>query len=182
MSDIEVRAGGYGKVKLQPSETKARYQRFCFVTKEVLGWITAYRTWLGTNSEYVFPGENGGWLQYDTVLDQIKALYHKIGLLDKPDKTEIYCIHSFRTFADSYMRNLGLDSKYVSAIIGHRNKLQSETHYLDWNQIEKSWVEKCSQTAFLTVQDTDSKKKIDRLENRNDKLELLLTKLLERMS
>jgi len=182
ISDIEVREEGYGKVKLQPSETKARYQRSCFITKEVLGWITAYRTWLGTNSEWVFPGEIKGWLQYDTVLDSIKGLYRKIGLLDKPDKTEIYCIHSFRTFADSYMRNLGLDSKYVSAIIGHRNRLQAESHYLDWNQIEKSWTEKCAQASFLGVQDTDSKEKIERLEKHNGKLEALLERLLERLS
>ena len=29
-------------------------------------------------------------------------------------------------------RKAGLDSKYVSAIIGHVNKLQSEASYLDW--------------------------------------------------
>jgi hypothetical protein len=149
------------------------------VTKEVLGWITAYRTWLGTNSEYVFPGEINGWLQYDTVLDQVKGLYRKIGLLDKPDKSEIYCIHSFRTFAGDYMRRLGLSEKYVLAIIGHRNRLASESHYLNWTEIERDWKEKCSESTFLLT--TDSKVKIERLEKHNGKLEALLERLLERM-
>src|SRR5207249_5116652 len=106
--------------------------------------------------------------------------YRNAGMSDSKDET--YCQHSFRTFADSYMRNCGMDSKYVSAIIGHKNKLQAEASYLDWTEIERQWFEKCSQSSFLTVQDTDSKEKIERLENRNDKLELLLTKLLERLS
>jgi len=168
--DVEERSNGYGRIRLLAKETKARYQRTCFVTKEVMCWIRDYRTWLGTNSEYVFPGDVKGWLQYDTVLDQIKRLYRKIGLKDASDKSEIYCIHSFRTFADNQMRKAGLDSKYCSAIIGHTNKLQSEISYIDWDIVEKEWLQKVEpRMTFL-----DTRNQVEPLQKKNSILETLL--------
>jgi len=178
MSDLEIRKEGHARVTLRSNETKGRYLRYCFLTREVVEFVRIQQ--LNYPSEYIFKGETTGHLQPHSVQQYVKQLYKNAGMIDS--QGEIYCSHSFRTFADSAMRNAGMDSKYVSAIIGHKNKLQAEASYLDWNSIEQEWVSKCSQTSFLTIQDTDSKEKIERLENRNDKLELLLTKLLERMS
>ena len=142
-------------------------------------WIRDYRTWLGTNSEYVFPGETKGCLQYDTVHNQIKKSYRKIGLKDSPDKSEIWTTHSFRTFADNQMRKFGLDSKYVSAIIGHKNKLQAEASYLDWNIIEQEWVSKCSEKmCFLSGKSKD----YEQVKDENSDLKSLLTIVLQRMT
>jgi integrase len=143
-SDIEVRTDGYARVRLQASETKARYLRYAFLTRETVLWLRTFTVWLGVKSDWVFPGENETKaLQYGTALEQIKRLFNRNSMKD--NGPEIYTPHSFRTFADAQMRKVGLDSKYVSAIIGHVNKLQSEAHYLDWTEIEKEWVAKCEQ-------------------------------------
>jgi len=77
-------------------------------------------------------------LCYAAVQYGIKEAFHKSGLVETPDSA--YTIHSLRTFADAQLRECGLDSKYVSAIIGHKNKLQSESSYLDFSAIERAWL------------------------------------------
>ncbi len=178
MSDLEIRPQGFARVTLRSNETKGRYLRYTFLTKEVVEFVRIQQ--LKYPSEYVFKGETTGHLQPHSVQQYVKQLYKNSGMIDS--QGEIYCSHSFRTFADSMLRNCGMDSKYVSAIIGHKNKLQAEASYLDWTEIERQWVEKCSQTSFLTVQDMDSREKIERLEKHNGRLEVLLEKLLERLS
>jgi integrase len=179
MSDLEIRNEGYARVTLRANETKGRYLRYTFLTREVVDFVKIQQ--MNYPSEYVFKGETYGHLKEHSVQQQIKNVYRNAGLLDS--EHEIYCAHSFRTFADSMLRSFGLDSKYVSAIIGHKNKLQAEASYLDWSEIEHQWVEKCAdKLTFLTRADPEQKKEIERLENRNDKLELLLTKLLERLT
>ena len=178
-----LRKEGYAVVRLLASETKARYQRFAYLTNEVLGIISEYHSWLpeSKRSEYIFPN-----VQYGSVRLQIKRLYARIGLKDSKDQTTVYCIHSLRTFAGDYMRKFGLPEKYVLATIGHKAQLASESHYLNWEEIERSWKEHCSERmTFLTsstVELSEQKEKVERLESRNGKLELLLEKLLERLN
>ncbi len=154
MSDIEERKG-YARVNFQAKATKARTKRYAFITGEVLQWIRESRQ--GEDSQYVFPGnanvgptkfgfkkpakKNDKPLSRNAASVALDNLFLKSELHDKED--EVYTAHSFRTFCDAQMRKTGLDSKYVSAIIGHKNKLQSEAHYLDWQEIEESWHDKC---------------------------------------
>ncbi|OLD03300.1 MAG: hypothetical protein AUJ07_06460 [Crenarchaeota archaeon 13_1_40CM_3_53_5] len=169
MSDFEVRPEGYARVKLQASETKARYRRYSFVTKECLDWLAAYR--IDSQSEYAFGKTRDLHLEYTAVHQHVKRLFQRIGLNDASDKSEIYTIHSFRTFADSQMRNAGLDSKYASAILGHRNRLQSESNYLDWESIERAWAEKCSDRMTWLTPNTPV---VEKLQKKNSLLESLL--------
>jgi len=184
-SDIEIRKEGYAVVRLPASETKARYRRYGFLTKEVLGMISDYHSWLGseaTRSEYVFPGCESGFLEYHGVLEQVKTLYKRCGLNDAPDKSEIYCIHSLRTFAGDYMRRLGLGEKFVLAIIGHKNKLGAESHYVNWDEVERSWVEHCADRLSFLDTAVVVNSKVAELTRTNGKLEALLEKLLERLT
>jgi len=177
MSDLEIRKEGHARVTLRSNETKGRYLRYCFLTREVVEFVRIQQ--LNYPSEYVFKGETTGHLQPHSVQQQVKQIYKNSGMVDS--QGEIYCSHSFRTFADSAMRNLGLDSKYVSAIIGHKNKLQAEASYLDWNEIEKQWVEKCSSSSFLST-DAESKKVYEQVKVENNDLKALLTIVLQRMT
>jgi len=148
MSDLEIRPDGYARVKLQAGETKARTDRFTFLTKEIVEFIDIYHQWLGMKSEYVFPGLNGSQsFQYGSALEGIKRLFARNGMTD--DKDGIYSPHSFRTYADAQLRKSGMDSKYVSATIGHVNRLQSEIAYLDWREIENDWVSKCAERLIF---------------------------------
>src|SRR5205823_2641496 len=176
MSDLEIRKEGHARVTLRSNETKGRYLRYCFLTKEVVEFVRIQQ--LNYPSEYVFKGETTGHLQPHSVQQQVKQIYKNSGMRDS--QGEIYCSHSFRTFADSAMRNLGLDSKYVSAIIGHKNKLQAEASYLDWNEIERQWVEKCSKNLTFTI--PTNNEHVVTLEKKNSLLEQLLVKLLEQVT
>jgi integrase len=175
-SNFEVRPEGYARVALMAWETKARYLRYSFLTKECVDWL---RIASPKETGFLFPGDDDGHLYYASVQYQVKEAFRNAGLVDSP--TGFYTVHSLRTFADAQLRECGLDSKYVSAIIGHRNKLQSEASYLSWEAIEKAWVEKCSKKiCFLSTY--ESREKADMLEKRNGKLELLLEKLLEMLT
>jgi integrase len=175
-ADLEIRKEGYARVRMQASETKARYLRFSFWTRETMEWIRVYTDWLGVNSEYVFPGENPTKpLQYATVLDQIKRLFDRNGMKD--NGPEIFSPHSFRTFTDGQMRKAGMDSKYVSAIIGHTNKLQSEIAYIDWNEVEKEFFEKV-EPKMTWLSDSILQARIDEEKTKNANLQTLLTTAL----
>jgi len=184
-SDVEVRQDGHAIVHLQSAETKARYPRHAFLTKEVVEWVGLYHQWLGAKPEILFPGVKSlsHPLEYGTVREQVKALFDKNGMKD--DEAGRFTIHGFRTFADAQMRACGLDSKYVSAIIGHKNKLQGETHYLDWREIEEQWVAKCSQTmTFFPPKPDDyqkTKEENAKVKEENEDLKVLMRKLLARM-
>ena len=173
-TDLEVRPEGYAVVRLSAEETKGRRRRLSFLTSEVVEWLSAVRT----SNPFLFPGEDHGHVWYASAQFQVKQAFLKVGLLDRLG--ERYTIHSFRTFADADMRACGLDGKYVSAIVGHQNRLQAEAYYLDWNSIEREWSEKCSKRMCFLA-DYESRDKADKLERRNGKLELLLEKLLERL-
>jgi len=75
------------------------------------------------------------------------------------------------------MRKAGLDSKYVSAIIGHVNKLQSEASYLDWTEIEKEWVAKCEQ-KLTWLADSTLLNRLSEEKNKTANLESLLSMAL----
>src|SRR6266581_7785360 len=55
-SDVEVRLDGHAVVHLQSAETKARYPRHAFLTKEVVEWVRLYHRWLNVQPELLFPG------------------------------------------------------------------------------------------------------------------------------
>jgi hypothetical protein len=177
MSDIEIRPKGYARVKLQAKDTKANYARFSFLTREIVGFIQAYRLSANiSDSEYVFPSGKIEHLSYNGARLMIKPLFRKVGLYDASDKSEVYTIHSFRTFASDEMRTCGLREKDALAIIGH--KYGSESSYMDWKRVESNWVEVCAdKMCFLEGQAQAD----DRLQKHSDKLELLLEKLLERL-
>lgn len=175
-SDVEVRPDGYARVTLRAGETKARKPRYAFLTRETVLWLRTFTIWLGVKSEWVFPGENETKaLQYGTALEQIKRLFDRNGMKD--NGPEIFTPHSFRTFADAQMRKAGLDSKYVSAIIGHVNKLQSEASYLDWTEIEKEWVAKCEQ-KLTWLADSTLLNRLSEEKNKTANLESLLSMAL----
>jgi integrase len=144
MSQLDPRPDGHAAIKLRAINTKSKYSRMAFLTKEVVDWIDAYHTNGLKNSEWVFPGEAYTTNLADvTAYMAIKALFERAGLNDT--KEEIYSPHSFRTFADSQMAKCGLDGKYIAQIIGHKSKLGAESSYKDWETIESEWVEKCSE-------------------------------------
>ena len=168
MSDLEIRPEGYARVRLQAFETKGRYRRYSFLTREIVDWLRIHQA--NHQSEYLFGGEKHGHLQYTPSENAIKDLYVKVGLKDAPDKSEIYCVHSLRTFADSQMSKCGLDRKYIAAIIGHKSALASEASYLDWSEIENAWNEHCSEKMTWF----DTKAQVETLERKNSLLERLL--------
>src|SRR6266704_590985 len=61
MKQIEIRKGGYGRIKLTASATKERVWRYVFLTQETVDFINRYHTL--TTSEWLFPGELGNHLQ-----------------------------------------------------------------------------------------------------------------------
>jgi len=177
MSDLEIRTDGHARVTLRASETKGRYRRYAFLTKETVEWVKIQQT---NPSEYVFPGVNGGHLTTHAVQQQMKVIYRNAGMTDS--EKEIYCAHSFRTFADSEMSKAGLDRKYVAAIVGHKSQLSAEASYLDWNVIEQEWVSKCHDKMCFLDTGADAQKQVVELTRQNGKLEALLEKLLERLT
>jgi integrase len=178
-SDLEIRERGYARVNLKAGETKAGYSRHTFVTKECLEWLGSRRQ---RQSEYLFPGENGGPLSYNPAHAAVKPLFARVGLLDKPDRSEVYTPHSFRTFAGDQMRDCGLQEKYVLAIIGHRALMGSEASYLDWRKIEEKWAETCADKLCFFDNSATVKAENQALKNTNGKLEALMEKLLERLT
>ena len=175
MSDLEIREQGYARVKLQAEKTKGRYLRYTFLTREIVDWVKVLQA--ANPSEYVFSGLYDRTVQYG-----IKRLFAQAGMKDNADGSETYCAHSFRTFAGDEMRACGLSEKYVLAIVGHRNALASESHYLNWNEIEKNWVEKCAEKMCFLDNGAVAQRQVVELTRQNGKLEALLEKLLERLS
>ena len=174
-SDLEIRPEEHAKITLRASETKARYLRYTFLTHECLEWLQAIRT----GSDYIFPGANNGHLWYASAQFAIKEAFKKVGLFDTGDSA--YTIHSLRTFADAQLRECGLDSKYCSLIVGHRNRLQSEVAYVSWESVEKGWIEKCADKMCFLDTGAVAQKRVVELTRQNGRLELLLEKLLERL-
>ncbi len=185
MSDMEIRPEGYARIGLKAQDTKAKYARYTFVTKECVDWIRDYHKFAGIREpECIFPGEysNRKPITNKVPYKLVKPMFRRVGLLDAQDKSEIYTAHSFRTFAGDQMRECGLTEKYVLAIIGHKNHLGAESHYLDWRKIEESWREKCADKMTFLDTSVAANKKVEELTRTNGKLELLLEKLLERLS
>ncbi|HEV2119453.1 MAG TPA: tyrosine-type recombinase/integrase [Candidatus Bathyarchaeia archaeon] len=143
MSDLEIRPSGIGRIKLQVGQTKARIKRYVFVTREVIEWIRQYHLRLKSPSEWMFPGEKGTHLAETTAWTEMKRLFGLCGMKDTED--EIYSTHSWRLFADSQMSKSGLDRKYIALIVSHKSKLGAESHYKDWDEIERQWIEKCEE-------------------------------------
>ncbi len=169
MSDLEVRPSGIGRIKLQAGATKARIKRYVFITKEVVEWIRQYHLGLNDNG-WIFPGELGTHLHSSTAYGAMKTLFRKTGLNDSEDGSEIYSPHSFRTFADSQMAKCGLDRKFIAAIIGHKSKLAAEASYIDWDEVESQWTEKCNEKltwlteiVTVTIPDPHLQEQIDQL-------------------
>ncbi|HVH15722.1 MAG TPA: site-specific integrase [Candidatus Angelobacter sp.] len=183
MSDLEIREQGYARVTLQAKDTKAKYLRYSFLTREVVDWIRAYRKLYGfVDSEYVFPGDCAEHLSYNGARIMIKPLFRKVGLLDKPDKSEVYTIHSFRTFASDALRDCGLPEKYCYAIIGHKGKLGAEGSYIDYKRVESAWVEHCASKMQFLDNSAPLQSEVSELTRTNGKLEALLEKLLEKLA
>ena len=151
MSDLTQLSWGGAKLKVFASETKKKYTRYGYLTKEVLGWIHDYRSRLTKPSEYIFPGEDHKGdrkrdvhLHKSTAYMQIKALFEAAGLKDSEDGTETYTQYSFRTFADSALSHCGMDRKYIGMIIGHKSKLAAEWSYKDWEEAESQFKDLCA--------------------------------------
>ena len=168
MKQIEIRKGGYGRIKLTASATKARVWRYVFLTKETVDFINRYHTL--TTSEWLFPGELGNHLQIYQAWNIVKYYFKKVGLVDT--ESEIYSPHSYRTFADSQMAKCGLDRKYIALIISHKSRLGAEENYKDWDTIETEWKDKCEQkmtwlteTIVVTQPDPELQKKVTNLES-----------------
>jgi hypothetical protein len=71
--------------------------------------------------------------------------------LDQKDENgrNVYHPHTLRTYALNHMRSEGLNETMAKQIVGHDTGV--EEHYKDWEQIAKSWQEKCEQEfTFLT--------------------------------
>ena len=176
-SDTDIRTDGHARVGLKAGETKARYARYCFLTRECMDWLKVQKE--SYPSEYWFAGENHEHLQYTACQHVIKRLFQRIGLKDSPDRSEIFSVHSLRTFAGDEMRACGLREKNVLAIVGHRNQLGAESHYIDWNRVESEWVETCAnKMCFLS----EKLKDYEQAKEENADLKELLKVLLERIT
>jgi integrase len=152
MSDLTELPWGGAKLKVFASQTKKRYTRYAFLTKEVVDWIKDYHSRLTKSSEYIFPGEDHKGdrtrdvhLHKGTAYLGIKALFEAAGLKDSEDTTEIYTQYSFRTFADSALAHCGMDRKYIGMIIGHKSRLAAEWSYKDWEAVEAQFKELCAE-------------------------------------
>jgi len=174
-SDLEIRTDGHARVTLRASETKAKYSRYTFLTRESLEWLQLLRT----ENDYIFPSDKAEHLSYNGARRMIKPLFRKAGLNDASDKSEVYTIHSFRTFASDEMRACGLREKDTLAIIGH--KYGSESSYIDWKRVESNWVEACANKLCFLDNGAVAQKQVTELTRTNGKLEALLERLLERM-
>jgi len=172
MSNLEIRPEGFARVKLQAELTKARYLRYSFITREIVDWVKAIQNI--NPHEFVF-GDLSGHIATTQV--RIKRLYREAGLKDGADDS-IYCAHSFRTFAGDELRACGLRDKYVLAIIGH--KQGAESSYLDWNRIEKEWLEKCASKMQFVTPLADPQ--IKQVKEESSDLKSLLAALLKRLS
>ncbi len=182
IADLEIRPSGYARVRLQAQSTKSRYLRYTFLTKECVDFVMEYRKAWGVKSEFLFPGDTDNHLHRNVMDKAMKKLYRRVGLHDAPDKSEIYCTHSLRTAAGDMLRDCGMSEKYVLAIIGHKNSLGAESHYLDWKKIEANWVEHCAEKMRFLDNSAPLQSKVAELTRANGKLELLLERLLERLT
>jgi len=167
MSDLEPQENGeYYRIKLWAEETKSERKRYVYLTKETYQWIKDQHN--ESPSKWCFPSlrpgtreraARGGDYHITTAraYDAIKALFIAGGLKDefKEDSKygagEIYSPHSMRTFSENYMIRCGLPEKYVYAITSHTSKMGATTHYLDWDEIGKSWYETCADKFTFTV-------------------------------
>ncbi len=172
-SDLTELQWGGAKLKVQASETKKKYTRYAFLTKEVLKWIRDYHKTLERPSDWLFPGERGAHLDESTSYVAVKELFRQAGLTDSEDGTEIFTQYSFRIFADSHLSKCGIDRKYIAMIIGHKSKLQSEASYKDWEAVEEQFKDLCEEkltwltttiTVIKTKPDPEQEKKIYELE------------------
>jgi len=176
-NDLEIRPEGYARIALSAAETKAKYRRYSFITTEILEWLRAVRT-----SEWLFTGFAGEHLSYNGAQVMVKQYFREVGCIDKPDKSEHYTLHSFRTLAGDLLRECGLGEREVLAIIGHKNKaLGVEVAYLDWKKVEANWREKRAEKMSFLDTGAVAQKQVADLTRTNGKLEALLEKLLEKL-
>jgi hypothetical protein len=146
MSQIVRRDDGHGYIELRPKDTKARYKRRLFLTKETLGWIDTYHK--SVESDWILPGEKGNHLQDGAAYTAVKELFDRAGLKDTEEY--VYSPHSFRTFTQSYMRKCGLNEGIIDAIIGHKAALGAKSHYGDWDENEAEWLDKCGNVTWVS--------------------------------
>ena len=171
ISDLTELPWGGAKFKLQASETKKKYTRYAFLTKEALKWIHDYHKTLERPSDWLFPGERGAHLDVSTSYVAIKDLFRQAGLSDSGDGTEIFSQSSFRIFADSHLSKCGMDRKYIAMIIGHKSKLQSEASYKDWEAVEEQFKNLCeTKLTWLTDKIEVVKEIVDPVARRQNEL------------
>jgi integrase len=179
--DIEIRPAGHARVKIAAPDTKGKYKRYAFLTKEAVDWLKQFRLTLvngNGDDSWVFPGELGKHLDENTAYSGMKRLFRIAGLMDTED--ESYTVHSFRTLADSIMSKGGMDRKFIEGIIGHKSKLGATLSYPDWEEAEEQFVERVEPVATLTklVEIIVDSKLTERLEDTENLLDAVLTALL----
>ncbi len=199
MSELERRPDGHGALHLRAGDTKKRYARTVFLTKEVMDWIDAYHTALNVNSvdrtgrphpvtpasgsDWIFPGEKGDHLDKVSGYRAIKDMFVRAGCVDNEAQGYIYSPHSMRTFAENHMAKCGLNDKFVRLITAHTSKTE-RAYKGKWEEIEAEWVEKCSEkmtwlteTVVVTQKDPEQQKEIDTLKERMEAQQRLLKEL-----
>ena len=172
-SDIEFEyklpSGGTipARVRVAAGDTKKRYLRYGFFSRETVQLLKDYRALLaknGVESEWVFPAgdtpataKSGGHLDYFNTNRRIKELFQLVGLVPK-NEDQVYSPHSFRSFAQMMMRKSGFSDTWNQLIVGHRN-LETKSYKGNWDEIGASWLEKVEpHLNFLTAPTEDVKK------------------------
>ncbi len=152
-SDLTVHPEGYAVVFIKAKDTKAKYDRWGYLTAEAVGCLRAFRASLidkRRESDWIFPGylvDKEGYpkqhLGQTIVERELKRLFKEAGCYDTKDGSGIYSSHSFRTMCDSALSRCNFDRKYIDMTIGHKTPLAAGFSYQDWEEAKRQWVERC---------------------------------------
>ena len=157
------------RVRVKAEDTKKRYLRYGFLSRETVKLLKDYRAYLqknGVESEWVFPAgdtpitaKSGQHLDYFNTNRRLRDLFRLVGLVPK-NEDQIYSPHSFRSFAQMVMRKSGFSDTWNQLIVGHRN-LETKSYKGDWDEIAGSWLEKVEPHMNFLTAPIDEMRKIE---------------------
>ena len=155
------------RIYFRAKTTKTKKEAMGFLTPEAAELVQAYLRYRGFENQWLFPGSQhiparGKHPAHNAPLDKpmansnawamVMECFKAAGLGDKDDNDRnVYHPHMLRTYALNHMRSAGLNETMAKQIVGHDTGV--EEFYKDWEEIAKSWKEKCEQ-EFTLLSDT----------------------------
>ena len=118
---------------------------------------------LGSNQDYIFPGDSSGHISYRTISDRFKKWLKESGITK-----EGLTIHSIRHSCATHLLEAGADVRYVSELLGHKSieTTVRYTHPSNESQIKAYKMYHPRENHYFKEIDKDYMRELNRLRDK----------------